>query len=150
MTRHFEVLCLIENLLRGCLFAPTLEDNAMMLKERQYGCCPSEYSPKLAHCRKPLNRRFIVVEGICKASGDITPLDKVTILKGKYKFRLVVDESYSFGVLGKTGRGACEHFNLTPKDVEIVCSSMGDFSARTLFFITSHQFLNVQGHSRLF
>ena len=76
-------------------------------------------------CRKPLNRRFIVVEGIYKASGDLAPLDKIVELKRKYKFRLVVDESFAFGVLGDSGRGACEHFGLGPKDVEIVCSSMG-------------------------
>lgn len=77
-------------------------------------------------CRKPLNRRFIVVEGIYKASGDLAPLDEIVTLKRKYKFRLVVDESFALGVLGKRGRGACEHFGLTPNDVEVVCSSMGN------------------------
>ena len=66
------------------------------------------------------------MEGIYKASGDLAPLDRIVQLKGKYKFRLVVDESFAFGVLGRSGRGACEHFNLKPKDVEIVCSSMGE------------------------
>lgn len=33
-------------------------------------------------------------------------------LKYKYKVRLVIDESASFGVLGQTGRGLTEHFDV--------------------------------------
>ena len=76
-------------------------------------------------CRKPLNRRFIVVEAVYKALGDLAPLAAIARLKHKYKFRLVVDESLAFGVLGASGRGACEHFGLQPEDVEIICASMG-------------------------
>ena len=43
----------------------------------------------------------------------------------RYKYRLVVDESLALGVLGRTGRGACEHFGLTGDDVEIVSASLG-------------------------
>ncbi len=41
------------------------------------------------------------------------------------RYRLVVDESLSFGVLGQRGRGACEHWGLHPGDVEVVAASMG-------------------------
>ena len=37
----------------------------------------------------------------------------------------MVDESLALGVLGTTGRGACEHFGLTRDDVEIVSASLG-------------------------
>lgn len=83
-------------------------------------------------CRKPLNRRFIVVEGIYAALGDLAPLSEIVRLKRKYKFRLVVDESLSFGVLGATGRGACQHFGLQNADVEIICASMGAGSSHSL------------------
>ena len=43
----------------------------------------------------------------------------------RYKYRLVVDESLALGVLGATGRGACEHFGLSRDDVEIVSASLG-------------------------
>ncbi len=33
------------------------------------------------------------------------------------RYRLVVDESYSFGVLGASGRGAIEHWGLKQDDV---------------------------------
>jgi serine palmitoyltransferase len=40
------------------------------------------------------------------------PLDELVRLKEEYKFRVLVDESNSIGVLGKTGRGISEHFNI--------------------------------------
>lgn len=33
-------------------------------------------------------------------------------MKWKYKLRIFVEESFSFGVLGKTGRGVTEHFGI--------------------------------------
>jgi len=57
-------------------------------------------------------RRFIVVEGIYRMSGDVAPLDEFVRLKEIYKYRMIVDESLSFGVMGETGLGACEHFNV--------------------------------------
>ncbi|GFR42080.1 hypothetical protein Agub_g2876, partial [Astrephomene gubernaculifera] len=74
--------------------------------------------------RKPLCRKLIVVEGIYGNYGDLAPLDRIWQVKDKYKYRLMVDESHAFGVLGATGRGACEHFNLKPGQVEIVAASM--------------------------
>lgn len=66
-------------------------------------------------------RRFIVVEGLYKNLGTIAPLDEVIRLKHKYHYRLIVDESFSFGTLGKTGRGALEHHHRRPMyDAEIV------------------------------
>ena len=39
----------------------------------------------VAVCRKPLNRRFIVVEGIYAHSGHLAPLDEIYKLKERYK-----------------------------------------------------------------
>ena len=38
-------------------------------------------------CRKPLNRRFIVVEGIYAGLGDLAPLDRICELKKQYRYR---------------------------------------------------------------
>ena len=43
----------------------------------------------------------------------------------KYKYRLIVDESLSLGVLGKNGRGATEHFGIGPGEAEIIGASLG-------------------------
>jgi 7-keto-8-aminopelargonate synthetase-like enzyme len=42
-------------------------------------------------------------------SGQIASLDKIVRLKEKYHFRIILDESHSFGVLGNSGRGLAEY-----------------------------------------
>ena len=42
----------------------------------------------------------------------MAPLPEIVRLKEKYKFRVLLDESLSFGVLGEGGKGATEHFHL--------------------------------------
>ncbi|KAG2440045.1 hypothetical protein HXX76_004160 [Chlamydomonas incerta] len=74
--------------------------------------------------RRPLCRKLIIVEGIYANYGDLAPLDRIALIKEKYKYRLMVDESHAFGVLGATGRGACEHFGLKPEQVDIIAASM--------------------------
>jgi serine palmitoyltransferase len=70
-------------------------------------------------------RRFIVVEGLYKNTGTIVPLDEVVALKHEFFYRLILDESHSFGTLGQTGRGVCELYDKTPmQDVEIMTVSM--------------------------
>ncbi len=43
----------------------------------------------------------------------------------------MVDESLALGVLGRHGRGACEHWGLQPGDAEIVSASMGTLQLLT-------------------
>lgn len=57
-------------------------------------------------------RRFLVVEGIYMNTGEICSLPGLVELRSKYKLRLFIDESISFGVLGKKGRGVTEYFNI--------------------------------------
>lgn len=72
-----------------------------------------------------ISRKFIVTEGIFQNTGDIPPLPQLVELKNKYKFRLFVDETMSLGVLGKTGRGLTEHYDLGRKDsIDITVGSM--------------------------
>lgn len=76
--------------------------------------------------KKPVTRRFMVVEGIYTNSGDIAPLPQLIELKKKYKYRLVVDESISFCALGKHGRGVTDYFNVPVKDVDIIVGSLAN------------------------
>ena len=70
-------------------------------------------------------RRFIIVEGLYRNSGTIAPLDEIIALKHEFHYRLMLDESHSFGTLGKTGRGTLELFNKRLMfDAEIVTISI--------------------------
>ena len=62
--------------------------------------------------RGPLTRRFIITEGIFARDGTMSDLPKLIELKYKYKYRLILDESYSFGAVGRTGRGLTEIYNV--------------------------------------
>lgn len=66
-------------------------------------------------------RKLVVTDSVFSMDGDIAPVDKIVPLCKKYNAILMIDEAHATGVLGKTGRGACEYFNLKPgKDIEIV------------------------------
>ena len=69
-------------------------------------------------------RRFIVVEGLYRNTGDLCPLKEILRLKEKYFYRLILDETLSFGTIGKTGRGLTEHCNVKISDVEIITLAM--------------------------
>ena len=45
-------------------------------------------------------------------------------LKEKYKFRMILDETWSFGVLGRTGRGITEAQNVDPSQVDMIVGSL--------------------------
>lgn len=73
---------------------------------------------------KKLTRRFVVTEGLFETCGDITDLPRLVELKEKYKFRIILDETWSFGVLGRTGRGLTEAQNVDPQQVDMIVGSL--------------------------
>ncbi|EEY21312.1 serine palmitoyltransferase [Verticillium alfalfae VaMs.102] len=73
---------------------------------------------------KRLTRRFIVAEGLFETTGDSIDLPKLVELKEKYKFRIILDETWSFGTLGRTGRGLTEAQNVDPTQVDMIIGSL--------------------------
>jgi serine palmitoyltransferase len=71
-----------------------------------------------------LTRRFIVTEGLFETVGDSTDLPRLIELKERYKFRIILDETWSFGVLGRTGRGLTEAQNVDPQQVDMIIGSL--------------------------
>ena len=67
---------------------------------------------------------LIVTDSVFSMTGEVCNLPKLVELKKKYGARLMLDEAHGIGVLGKTGRGAGEHFDLED-EVDII---MGTFS----------------------
>lgn len=57
-------------------------------------------------------RRFIIVEAIYMNTGEMCPLTEIIELRKRYKLRMILDESISFGALGNHGRGITEHLNI--------------------------------------
>ncbi|MDR3048010.1 MAG: glycine C-acetyltransferase [Bacteroidales bacterium] len=68
--------------------------------------------------------RLIVTDGVFSMDGNVAPLDKILPLAEKYDAMVMVDESHSAGVVGATGRGVTEQYNLRGK-VEILTGTLG-------------------------
>lgn len=45
-------------------------------------------------------------------TGEMCPLPKLVELRQRFKLRLILDESVSFGTVGKNGRGLTELLNV--------------------------------------
>ncbi len=68
--------------------------------------------------------RLIVTDGVFSMDGNVAPLDKIYALATKYNALVMVDESHSAGVVGRTGRGVTERYNLRGK-IEIITGTLG-------------------------
>ncbi|MCL1933579.1 MAG: glycine C-acetyltransferase [Candidatus Azobacteroides sp.] len=68
--------------------------------------------------------RLIVTDGVFSMDGNAAPLDRIYALAQKYDAMVMVDESHSAGVVGKTGRGTTEQFNLRGK-IDILTGTLG-------------------------
>jgi glycine C-acetyltransferase len=68
--------------------------------------------------------RLIVTDGVFSMDGNVAPLDRIVELADKYNAMVMVDESHSAGVVGRTGRGVTELYNITGK-VEIITGTLG-------------------------
>ena len=68
--------------------------------------------------------RLIVTDGVFSMDGNVAPLDKIYELAAKYDAMVMVDESHSAGVVGSTGRGVTELYNLKGK-IEIITGTLG-------------------------
>lgn len=80
---------------------------------------PDSLERILLEIRGNFERTLIVIEGLYSMDGDIPDLPRFIDIKNRYKAFLMVDEAHSIGVLGQTGRGLREHFNLPGKAVDI-------------------------------
>lgn len=73
----------------------------------------------LAQSRHEYRRVLVAVDGVYSMDGDIAPLPQLIEVKQRHKALLLVDEAHSLGVLGATGRGLAEHFNVDWREVDI-------------------------------
>lgn len=68
--------------------------------------------------------RLIVTDGVFSMDGNVAPMDKIVELANKYDAMVMIDECHSAGVVGKTGRGVTELFNIRG-EVEIITGTLG-------------------------
>jgi glycine C-acetyltransferase/8-amino-7-oxononanoate synthase len=69
-------------------------------------------------------KTFIITDGVFSMDGDIAPLGEIVNIAKKYKAVLMLDDAHGTGVLGKKGKGTCEHLGIG-RGIDI---HMGTFS----------------------
>jgi glycine C-acetyltransferase len=101
-------------------------DGVRLCKAQRYRYANADMSDLETQLKTSQAQRFrlIVTDGVFSMDGNVTPLDKIVELAKKYNAMVMVDESHSAGVVGKTGRGVTERFNLRGQ-IEIITGTLG-------------------------
>lgn len=84
-------------------------------------------------------RILVVVDAVYSMEGDIAPLPEIIDLCRQYGALLMVDEAHSLGVIGETGRGIQEHFNLPDDAIDIKMGTLSKSIASCGGFIAAKQ-----------
>ena len=81
--------------------------------------------------------RVIATDGVFSMDGNVAPMDQICDLAERYDALVMVDESHSAGVVGPTGRGVAEQFNLYGR-IDIFTGTLGKaFGGAMGGFVTS-------------
>jgi len=84
----------------------------------------ADLEEKLKEASKTARFKIIVTDGVFSMDGNVAPMDKINELAKKYDAMIMVDECHSAGVVGKTGRGVTELFNIRG-EVDIITGTLG-------------------------
>lgn len=94
---------------------------------------------------------LVIVDGVYSMEGDIAPLPEIVATAKEFGARVMVDDAHGIGVLGKTGRGTLEHFDLTDS-VDLVMGTFSKSFASLGGFVAGDQRVisYIKHHSRAF
>ena len=67
---------------------------------------------------------LVITDGVFSMEGDIAKLPEIVELCKKYNALLMIDDSHATGVIGKSGRGTMEYYNIT-EGVDIISGTFG-------------------------
>ncbi|HML85361.1 MAG TPA: glycine C-acetyltransferase [Bacteroidales bacterium] len=101
-------------------------DGVRLCKAQRYRYANADMNDLEEQLKAAQSNRFrlIVTDGVFSMDGNVAPLDKIYELANKYNAMIMVDESHSAGVVGHTGRGVTELYNIKGK-VEIITGTLG-------------------------
>lgn len=66
----------------------------------------------LSHAKDSYRTKMVIIDGVYSQDGDIAKLKEILEITHKYSGVLLVDDAHGIGVLGETGRGAMEYFDV--------------------------------------
>ena len=101
-------------------------DGVRLCKARRYRYNNADMADLEEQLIKSQDARFriVVTDGVFSMDGNVAPLDEIVRLAKKYDALVMVDECHSAGVVGETGRGVTERFNVRG-EVDIITGTLG-------------------------
>jgi len=101
-------------------------DGVRLCKAKRYRYANADMA-ELERCLQEAQEqrfRVIATDGVFSMDGNVAPLDKICALAEKYDALVMVDESHSAGVVGKTGHGVAEQFDCYGR-IDIFTGTLG-------------------------
>lgn len=101
-------------------------DGVRLCKAKRYRFANADMTDLEQKLKEAQSQRFkiVVTDGVFSMDGNLAPLDKICELAEKYDALVMVDECHSAGVVGNTGRGITEHFNIRGQ-IDIITGTLG-------------------------
>ncbi|MDO5016903.1 MAG: glycine C-acetyltransferase [Porphyromonas sp.] len=101
-------------------------DGVRLCKAKRYRYANGDMAELEERLKEAQEQRFriIVTDGVFSMDGNVAPMDKICELANKYDALVMVDECHSAGVVGKTGRGVSEQFDLYGQ-IDIITGTLG-------------------------
>ena len=123
----FEPLLTAEDaIISDSLNHASIIDGVRLCKAQRYRYKNADMDDLEAQLVKAQNQRFriIVTDGVFSMDGNVPPLDKIFKLAEAYDAMVMVDECHSAGVVGPTGRGVTELYDIRG-EVDIITGTLG-------------------------
>jgi glycine C-acetyltransferase len=101
-------------------------DGVRLCKAQRYRYANADMADLEEQLKKAQSNRFriVVTDGVFSMDGNVAPVDKICTLARKYDVLVMVDECHSAGVVGETGRGVTELYNIRG-EVDIITGTLG-------------------------
>jgi len=103
--------------------------------------------------RNKYRTRMVIIDGVYSQDGDLAPLDKIIQLTKHYGAYLLLDDAHGTGVIGKTGRGVIELYDLF-KEVDIITGTFSKTFAHIGGYVVADpklvSFLKFQSRQHIF
>ena len=101
-------------------------DGVRLCKAKRYRYKTADTEDLEKQLKQAQSERFrvIVTDGVFSMDGHVAPVDQICKLAEKYDALVMVDECHSAGVVGDTGRGVTELFNIKGR-VDIITGTLG-------------------------
>ncbi len=78
--------------------------------------------------------RVVVVDSVYSMDGDVAPLPQMKAVCDPANVTILIDEAHSLGIMGKTGKGLLEHFEI-PDGADVVAGTFSKFAGAVGGFI---------------